>query len=197
MENYKISVLGLSGCGKTSITQRYVNNTFTNYMASTIGAAFSVKMYKNPDGSFIRLDIWDCCGQTRFDSIAPIYYRSSKACIVVYDITDLKSYEKAKEWVSILLEEKSEIIIALIGNKLDLENSRSISALEAKQYAESKKIIWDEVSAKDNINISNVYAAIVQAIMKKPLDTTLDLVESDKIILHNRVKDRKKYCHLL
>lgn len=169
LKNYKIVALGSSGSGKTSIIQRYVNNSYLENQTSTIGAAFQVKLLKNPDGSRLRLDIWDCCGQTRFDSIAPIYYRSASGCILVYDITDLSSYERAKFWVDVLIESSNgKMIIILVGNKSDKEELRAVPKKVAREYADKNKLLWIEVSAKENHNIEECFYLMVQALKTDP-----------------------------
>ena len=52
----------------------------------------------------IELDIWDTAGNDRFKDLAPMYYRGSHGALVVYDITDASSLEKAKFWIRELNE---------------------------------------------------------------------------------------------
>jgi small GTP-binding protein len=195
-DSYKIVALGASGSGKTSIVQRYVNDNFSETQVSTIGAAFQVKSLKYPDGSRLRLNIWDCCGQTRFDSIVPIYYRSANACILVYDITDAQSFERAKNWVDVLFESSNgKMIIALIGNKVDMEDRRVVSKKEGQTFAESKRLLWYEVSAKTNYQVDDSFNAIVKALMVEPdvPDNANDTIKLVPIEEKSRVQT-KSFC---
>lgn len=71
----------------------------------------------------IKFEIWDTAGQERFASLAPMYYRNAQAALVVYDLTKPTSLTKAKHWVAELQRQASPgIVIALVGNKLDLTN---------------------------------------------------------------------------
>lgn len=187
-DSYKIVALGASGSGKTSIIQRYVNDNFSDNQVSTIGAAFQVKMLKYPNGSRLRLDIWDCCGQTRFDSIAPIYYRAASGCILVYDITDIQSFERAKSWVDVLFESSNgKMIIALIGNKVDMEDSRTVSKKAAREYADSKRLLWSEVSAKTNEHIDDTFNSLIKALIADP-----EVIDDPQVIklVPEKEKDR-------
>lgn len=78
----------------------------------------------------VKLDIWDTAGAERYHSIAPMYYRNARAAVVVYDISDAQTFERAKKWVSNLREKIDlDAVIAMVGNKADLgeEVSRETS----------------------------------------------------------------------
>lgn len=176
--SYKIVTLGSSGAGKTSIIQRYINDSYSDLQVSTIGAAFQIKQLKYPDGSKLQLHIWDLAGQVRFNSIAPIYYRAADCCLIVYDLCDRESYDRAKYWVSTLLETNmTKMIIALVGNKVDLESSRTIQKAEAVEYASSQKLLYAEVSARTGAGLEDLFHLIVKALTSNP-----DLVEDTQII---------------
>lgn len=79
------------------------------------------------DGRVVRFEVWDTAGQERYNSLIPLYYRGARAALVVYDLTDRVSYERAQKWVRELSGERSIGLIALFGNKLDLEGERQVS----------------------------------------------------------------------
>ena len=113
-EHHKIVLLGDSSVGKSSIVNRYINHRFFEYNESTIGAAFFTKHIITNERD-IMLDIWDTAGQERYNSLLPMYYRGAKAAIIVYDITDHKSFDKAKQYYNIALGIESfiKLLIAL------------------------------------------------------------------------------------
>lgn len=85
----------------------------------------------------IKFEIWDTAGQERFASLAPMYYRNAQAALVVYDVTKPSSLTKAKHWVAELQRQASPgIVIALVGNKLDLTNEGSNEAAGESTPAE-------------------------------------------------------------
>ena len=111
-------------------------------------------------GQKIKLQIWDTAGQERYHSLAPMYYRGAQAAVVVYDITSLDSFQRAKSWVDELQRQGSanvvliaphcqskaatrtrmrrarRQVIALAGNKSDLSSSmRKVEPEEAETYA--------------------------------------------------------------
>ncbi|CAI0628933.1 unnamed protein product [Linum tenue] len=86
------------GTGKTSLVLRFVKGRFHDYQESTIGAAFFTQVLAVNEAT-IKFDIWDTAGQERYHSLAPMYYRGAAAAVVVYDITSMDSFVRAKNWV--------------------------------------------------------------------------------------------------
>lgn len=116
----KLVLLGEAAVGKSSLVLRFVNNDFQENKEPTIGAAFLTQKISLPS-RIIKFEIWDTAGQERFASLAPMYYRNAQAALVVYDLTKPTSLIKAKHWVAELQRQASPgIVIALVGNKLDL-----------------------------------------------------------------------------
>ncbi|QDS73839.1 hypothetical protein FKW77_006555 [Venturia effusa] len=121
----KLVLLGEAAVGKSSLVMRFVNNDFQENKEPTIGAAFLTQKCNLPTRT-IKFEIWDTAGQERFASLAPMYYRNAQAALVVYDITKASSLTKAQHWVAELQRQASPgIVIALVGNKLDLVNPGS------------------------------------------------------------------------
>ena len=141
----------------------------------------------------IKFEIWDTAGQERFASLAPMYYRNAQSALVVYDLTKPTSLVKARHWVAELQRQASPgIVIALVGNKLDLTNeqstedtaihgddegsttetaeaesdgdARKISTKEGREYAEEEGLLFFETSAKSGLNVQEVFTAIANAI---------------------------------
>jgi len=124
----KLVLLGEAAVGKSSLVLRFVSNEFQANKEPTIGAAFLTQKCRLED-RVLRYEIWDTAGQERFHSLAPMYYRNAQAAVVVYDVTKAPTLEKAKSWVKELQRQANpNIVIALVGNKLDLVSSGADSA---------------------------------------------------------------------
>jgi Ras-related protein Rab-5C len=184
----KLVLLGEAAVGKSSLVLRFVNNDFQENKEPTIGAAFLTQKCNLPSRT-IKFEIWDTAGQERFASLAPMYYRNAQAALVVYDLTKPTSLVKAKHWVAELQRQASPgIVIALVGNKLDLTSNagaaadaeedadgedsgdaRKVSTEEAKAYAEEESLLFFETSAKTGHNVSEVFTAIANAIPETSL----------------------------
>ncbi|KAI0474053.1 ras-domain-containing protein [Xylariaceae sp. FL0804] len=145
---------------------------FDSYRESTIGAAFLTQTISLDENTTVKFEIWDTAGQERYKSLAPMYYRNANCAVVVYDITQSTSLDKAKAWVKELQRQANEnIIIALAGNKLDLvseqPDKRAVSTADAEAYANEAGLLFFETSAKTAENVRELFTAIAK---KLPLD---------------------------
>ncbi|KAJ5887841.1 Small GTPase superfamily Rab type [Penicillium taxi] len=146
----KLVLLGEAAVGKSSLVLRFVNNDFQENKEPTIGAAFLTQKCSLPTRT-IKFEIWDTAGQERFASLAPMYYRNAQAALVVYDVTKPSSLIKAKHWVAELQRQASPgIVIALVGNKLDLTNSGDASGPASEGEPESAGPDGDEAVGEEN-----------------------------------------------
>ncbi|CDO73136.1 hypothetical protein BN946_scf185007.g191 [Trametes cinnabarina] len=158
---FKLVLLGESAVGKSSLVLRFVKDQFDDYRESTIGAAFLTQTVTLEDQTIVKFEIWDTAGQERYK--APMYYRNANCAVVVYDITQASSLEKAKSWIRELQRQADpSIVIALCGNKLDLAARRQVTQEEAKKYAEEEGLMWAETSAKTGEGVSEVFTAIAK-----------------------------------
>lgn len=166
---FKLVLLGESAVGKSSLVLRFVKDQFDDYRESTIGAAFLTQTVTLDDNTTVKFEIWDTAGQERYKSLAPMYYRNANCAVVVYDITQTASLEKARSWVRELQRQADpSIVIALCGNKTDLNARRQVSQEEAKKYADEEGLMWGETSAKTGEGVSDIFNAIAR---KLPLST--------------------------
>ncbi|PSK54350.1 GTP-binding protein ypt5 [Elsinoe australis] len=164
---FKLVLLGESAVGKSSLVLRFVKDQFDDYRESTIGAAFLTQTIALDDTTTVKFEIWDTAGQERYKSLAPMYYRNANCAVVVYDITQASSLDKAKAWVKELQRQANEnIIIALAGNKLDLvteqPDKRAIPTADAEAYAKEANLLFFETSAKTAENVKELFTAIAK-----------------------------------
>jgi len=176
----------------------YLKYKIVTQMLIQLAAAFLTQKCNLPTRT-IKFEIWDTAGQERFASLAPMYYRNAQSALVVYDLTKPTSLIKAKHWVAELQRQASPgIVIALVGNKLDLTNeagnssnpidddgesdtaegedadgdARKVSTSEAQSYAEEEGLLFFETSAKLGTNVTEVFTAIANAIPETSLKGT-------------------------
>ncbi|XP_048021035.1 ras-related protein Rab-31 isoform X2 [Megalobrama amblycephala] len=152
----KVCLLGDTGVGKSSIVCRFVQDHFDHNISPTIGASFLTKTV--PCGNELhKFLIWDTAGQER------------------------DSFQTLKKWVKELKEHGPEdIVVAIAGNKNDLGDIREVPTKEAKDFAESIAAIFMETSARNAVNIEELFQKISRQI--PPLENTdADSQESFKL----------------
>ncbi|KAJ1824930.1 GTP-binding protein of the rab/ypt [Coemansia sp. RSA 2671] len=162
---FKVVLLGESAVGKSSIVTRFTRDEFNQYKESTIGAAFLTKEIAVDASNTVNLNIWDTAGQERYKSLAPMYYRNAEAAVVVYDITQAASFERAKSWIKELQRQaEPNIIIALAGNKTDLADRRTVSKEEGAAYAATAGLLFFETSAQSGENVGELFVSLAKKI---------------------------------
>lgn len=164
--HFKLVLLGDSAVGKSCLVVRFVRDEFFEFQEPTIGAAFLTQTVTLDDAT-VKFEIWDTAGQERYRSLAPMYYRGAAAAIVVFDITKKDSFNGAKSWVKELQRRGDpNVVIALAGNKADMESKRKVQPEEAQQYALDSDIIYMETSAKTALNVRNLFVEIAKKLPK-------------------------------
>ena len=164
---YKILLLGDSSVGKTCFLMRYTDNTFQDIHMSTIGLDYKLKNVQLENGKMVKIQVWDTAGQDRFRSITKNYYKGAHGIILIYDVTEQKSFDNVKNWMAQIKEEVSErVSIVLVGNKIDDEDNRKISTEQGESMAKDYEIIFFECSAKTGQNIDEIFNNLVKKVVE-------------------------------
>ena len=168
----KVVVLGVASVGKTSIINRYCNNTFREDSVSTIGAGFFTHSIKINDTE-VTLMLWDTAGEERFRSVAPSLLRGSNGLVLVYDVTNVQSFNELEIYLEMFLyavnvNAMSSMPVLLLGNKTDL-GKPAITELNVEEWKKKYKIKHSAfVSAKTGENINDAFTSLVNDLIKPP-----------------------------
>jgi len=163
----KLLLIGDSAVGKSCLLLRFADDTFTDSYVSTIGVDFKIKTI-NLNGKVLKLQIWDTAGQERFRTITASYYRGAHGIVLVYDVTDNKTFKNVRNWLTECDRFTSEYVDKLlIGNKSDLESQRKVEYNEGKAYADENKMLFIETSAKTNANVNEAFVLVSEKIVAR------------------------------
>ncbi|MFX0136622.1 MAG: Rab family GTPase [Candidatus Hodarchaeota archaeon] len=162
---FKIILYGNVAVGKTSIVNRYVNNKFEQDYISTLGYNVLEKIIETK-GARISFLIFDIGGQEQFTELRKQYSKGANAALIMYDITNRESFDNVRNWVSDLMEFTDNARFVLIGNKVDLEDQRAVTAEEGAILAD--QLFADgffETSAKENIGIDKAFLKFAEILV--------------------------------
>ena len=156
--SFKLIVIGDSGVGKSSLTNKATKNIFEETYTATIGFEFFTFNIKIGD-KVIKLQIWDTCGQELYRSLITNFYRNSSLAIIVYSVTDKDSFQNVELWLKELRTHSNpNVKVFLIGNKIDLETKRKLTTEEGQRFSEQNNLNkFMETSAKTGINAQNLF----------------------------------------
>nr|XP_054369463.1 ras-related protein Rab-8B isoform X2 [Mirounga angustirostris] len=181
---FKLLLIGDSGVGKTCLLFRFSEDAFNTTFISTIGSwvswlqtgfrqrhrqetrgeetrrhqgiDFKIRTIEL-DGKKIKLQIWDTAGQERFRTITTAYYRGAMGIMLVYDITNEKSFDNIKNWIRNIEEHaSSDVERMILGNKCDMNDKRQVSKERGEKLAIDYGIKFLETSAKSSTNVEEV-----------------------------------------
>lgn len=161
---FKISIIGDSSVGKSSLLLKYSDDVFIEYFSSTIGVDFRSKIIEIDDKK-IKLQIWDTTGNERFRPMLNFYLGESNGIIIMFDITNKTSFNNITSWLRDIDYDKSPYIpVLIVGNKIDIETERVISYEEALDFSNQHNIEYIEISVKENQNVDTVFNLISKEI---------------------------------
>ena len=180
-EIHKVVLIGESGVGKTCIISQFIRNKFDPGIVSSLGEQFVRKKFKVTEDKELLFDLWDTVGQEKHRALTKIFYRDAEAVILVYDITNKKTFEEIKNYwhLAVLENGASDVILALVGNKTDLYENKDVEDEEAIKYANDIGAIFGRTSAKNGSGIKELF----EHIGKKIIDPNYD---------YNSIEENKK-----
>ncbi|XP_075240326.1 ras-related protein Rab-3-like isoform X2 [Convolutriloba macropyga] len=164
---FKLLIIGNSSVGKTSFLFRYADDSFTSAFVSTVGIDFKVKTVVRNDKR-VKLQIWDTAGQERYRTITTAYYRGAMGFILMYDVTNDDSFVAVQDWsTQIKTYSWDNAQVILVGNKCDMEQERVVKTNRGRDLADQLNIEFFETSAKENINVKEVFDRLVDIICER------------------------------
>uniref|UniRef100_A0A2K6RU53 Ras-related protein Rab n=1 Tax=Rhinopithecus roxellana TaxID=61622 RepID=A0A2K6RU53_RHIRO len=165
---FKVLVVGDAAVGKTSLVQRYSQDSFSKHYKSTVG------------------------GQERFTSMTRLYYRDASACVIMFDVTNATTFSNSQRWKQDLdskltLPNGEPVPCLLLANKCDL-SPWAVSRDQIDRFSKENGFTgWTETSVKENKNINEAMRVLIEKMMRNSREDIMSLsTQGDYINLQTK-----------
>lgn len=197
----KFMLAGDSGVGKTSLLLRFADDKFSPSFMTTIGIDFKLRNVVLSDKTKVRLQIWDTAGQERFRTITTAYYRGAMAIAIIYDVTDLASFQNIGYWLD-QVDKLTEGVPnppyrVLVGNKTDIQDKRCVKRADAEAVAASRECAYAETSACTAEGVEQLFVSMAQTVWDRQHQPLPEMVPTPVVKLEEaetKPKESKKCC---
>ena len=161
---------------------------------STIGIVHGFHTFQLSDGSLVNVDIVDTAGQENFRSLNSQYYKKADGCLLVYEITNKKSFESIKDYYNEQIQEKckKDIKVIVLGNKTDLEEKREVNPEEGANFASKNGYMFLETSCLKNKNVADSFETLIELIYRETEEKNLSNLSGNIIDIKKTSKSEKK-----
>eukprot|EP00826_Nyctotherus_ovalis_P065494 TRINITY_DN962_c0_g4_i2.p1 TRINITY_DN962_c0_g4~~TRINITY_DN962_c0_g4_i2.p1 ORF type:complete len:199 (-),score=55.75 TRINITY_DN962_c0_g4_i2:140-736(-) len=163
-----VVLVGDASVGKTFLLNRYIKNTVPKNPNPTIGVEFASKVVKLRGEVCVKTQLWDTAGQEKYRAMTAAHYRKSMGALIVYDITKRITFESIPKWLKELqANAEPDIVVMLVGNKVDICNddasARQVAKEEARSFAAQEGILFEETSAVQSINVKSAFETLMES----------------------------------
>ena len=163
----KYIIIGDTGCGKSCIFKRFIDDQFYHEHDLTIGVEFGVKTILSKNGQTVKIQLWDTSGQEMFRSITRSYYRGAIVAVVVFDITRYDTFKDIRKWFEdVYTMGNNKTIVILVGNKTDLSHKRQVTEQDAQKLVNKYNCFYIESSAKIGHNVNNIFTITMEKVLE-------------------------------
>lgn len=194
---YKIVLVGDTSVGKTNLVSRYIKNSLPKNSNPTIGVEFATRVVTLSSGGTVKAQIWDTAGQERYHAIVSAHYRRAIGALLVYDVTNAKSFDNAQRWIEELKSKaEPDIVIILVGNKIDIVDKnpelRQVTIDQAKKFAQVEGLLQIETSAVASIRVKEAFEFLLEEIYRNSKNRQKKTTDMGDHLNPNRKEDQTK-----
>ena len=192
----KIVIIGDSGVGKTNFIFRFAENSFSDMHVSTVGLDYKSKIIILPSSKKrVRIQIWDTAGQERYMAINKNTLQKVQGIIIMYDLTNRKSFENLERWFNIVSQNFPGKTVFLVGNKLDLsDDKRIVTVEEGQKLAEENNMKFYEGSGQNGENVEEIFIQMAEKVYENIINDKDSFQSSSSKLNKNNQKKKNKCC---
>ena len=192
-EIFPFIVIGLEMVGKSSLVNKFVDDTFNENITRTLAIDYKSKRIYNNNNITKVIRIWDTAGQERYNSITQGYYRQGDCILLCFSIINKTSFEKLDYYLSMIKNyAKSDVLIILVGTHQDKQNTRVISLEEIKEFNKTYNYEYFEISSKTGVGINELFNRCVELLSKNKNKKNI-IYDTQGYYLDNKKSNKKRY----
>jgi small GTP-binding protein len=195
----KCIFIGDAGVGKSSIIERYINDTFSTIGNTTVGVDYFVKYISldiNKKQHTVKLQIWDLAGQMNYRNIVRSYYRNAEVIFYVFDKSHRETFHNFERWIDDFRTRLDDIQIVIVGNKSDISQC-GVHSDEAIELSNKYDAQYYETSAKEDVNIREIFENTVELVHDRNIirnRSNFSAVDDTKIVVAHPRTSRYNCC---
>ncbi|EAX88276.1 Ras family protein [Trichomonas vaginalis G3] len=184
----KVSIIGDSGVGKTSLAQKEIYGTFDYAVTPTIGTSHLIA-HEKVDNVDVEMCLWDTAGQEKYKSLVPLYTRDSDVIIIVASIADHLSVQNVSKWVEMILESNGDPQFLVAINKMDMPIDNSDAILDPLQNEYDDLFL---VSAKTGDGVRELFFKAAKMGYTRQTSPPKEKDNQHQVITKNKQKSKSK-----
>ena len=194
IHQFQLILLGDIAVGKSSLLRRYIDDSFTSEYFCTVGVEYNVKT-QSVDNSIADFRIWDTCGEEKYRAITRQYYAKCDGIILVFDLTNKESFNNLEFWFAdIKTNAPEDPVIAVVGNKKDLNGSIKLDSNDIKGYLSKKDCnLYYESSALTGEGVVEIFQDMAKILLEKKKDMIIKRKEKEELKKLKKLEEQKRY----
>ncbi len=194
---FKIILLGEFNVGKTSIIKRYIENNFNQSNEKNTNSNIYNKTIRIDNKTLVKLNIWDTAGEEEFNPLIKQHFQDASGSLIVYDISNKKSFNKIEKWINEIKEKSPHHCInVLIGNKSDLSVERKVDCEEGVNLGKKYNFSFYECSAKSGNNVAIAFESLCNSIIDRRNEGDIEERKTIRINQNDNNENKKGKCCL-
>eukprot|EP00026_Physarum_polycephalum_P016146 Phypoly_transcript_16990.p1 GENE.Phypoly_transcript_16990~~Phypoly_transcript_16990.p1 ORF type:complete len:212 (+),score=30.23 Phypoly_transcript_16990:98-733(+) len=162
----KVVLVGDAGVGKSCFMKKFVDDAFTENHVVTIGVDYKEKTVEKEKLS-VKLQLWDTAGEERFRSLSTGVFKTADGCFLFYDTTESQTYKNLAQWKTQLAKFNPNMVMILVGTKLDLPDLRCVPLEDSEKLASSWGMPIFETSSKTGEGIDQAIICMTDKLTAK------------------------------
>ena len=162
---YNIILIGDSNVGKSCLKDFYLDREFNSCQPSTLVVDFQTA-YTQIEGNNLAINIWDAAGHPSFKNFASCYYKKCCGILLVFSLTDKRSFYSIQNWLSKAKKESPAVVYVLVGNKVDVKAKREVLAEDAREFAQLNDLYYYETTCMEGTSVEDMFSNTIQMLYK-------------------------------